>query len=80
MEARAEIARLARAMTDRNNNQPPMPSVYPDYPAPIIVTANDGSREMRNLRRPRNRPSTRRPPSAPTSYGPRAPNSTSTNC
>ena len=26
MEARAEVARLARAMTDRNNNQPPMPS------------------------------------------------------
>jgi putative SOS response-associated peptidase YedK len=50
MEARAEIARLARAMTDRNNNQPPMPSVYPDYPAPVIVTAEDGSREMRNLR------------------------------
>ena len=50
MEARAEIARLARAMTDRNNNQPPMPSVYPDYPAPVIVTAEDGSREMRNMR------------------------------
>ena len=27
MEARAEIARLAWAMTDRKNNQPPMPSV-----------------------------------------------------
>jgi hypothetical protein len=50
MEARAEVARLARAMTDRNNNQPPMPGVYPDYPAPVIVTTADGSREMRNLR------------------------------
>ena len=29
MEARAEAARIAHAMTDRNNN-PPMPSVYPD--------------------------------------------------
>ena len=28
MEARAEIARLAKAMTDRNNNNPPMPGVY----------------------------------------------------
>jgi len=50
MEARAEVARLARAMTDRNNNQPPMPGVYPDYPAPVIVTTEDGSREMRNMR------------------------------
>ncbi|HEY2660672.1 MAG TPA: SOS response-associated peptidase family protein [Caulobacteraceae bacterium] len=50
MEARAEVARLARAMTDRNNNQPPMPGVYPDYPAPVILKAEDESREMRNLR------------------------------
>ena len=50
MEARAEVARLARAMTDRNNNQPPMPGVYPDYPAPVIVKTDDGSPEMRNLR------------------------------
>ena len=27
MEARAEVARMARAMTDRNNNQPPVPGV-----------------------------------------------------
>jgi putative SOS response-associated peptidase YedK len=50
MEARAEIARLAKAMTDRNNNNPPMPGVYPDYAAPVIVKIADGSREMRNLR------------------------------
>jgi putative SOS response-associated peptidase YedK len=50
MEARAEIARLARAMTDRNNNNPPMTGVYPDYPAPVIVANEDGSREMRNMR------------------------------
>ena len=50
MEARAEIARLAKAMTDRANNNPPMPEVYPDYPAPVIVSTHDGSREMRNLR------------------------------
>ena len=50
MEARAEVARMARAMTDRNNNQPPMPGVYPDYSAPVIVKAADGSREMRNMR------------------------------
>jgi len=50
MEARAEVVRLARAMTDRNDNQPPMPGVYPDYPAPVIVANADGSREMRNMR------------------------------
>src|ERR1700684_3369969 len=49
MRDRAEIAALARAM-DRNNNQPPMPGVYPDYPAPVILKADDGTREMRNLR------------------------------
>ncbi|QUD86969.1 SOS response-associated peptidase family protein [Phenylobacterium montanum] len=50
MRARAEAAALARAMTDRNNNQPPIPGVYPDYLAPVILKAEDGSREMRDLR------------------------------
>jgi putative SOS response-associated peptidase YedK len=50
MRARAEAAKLARAMTDRNNNQPPMPGVYPDYPAPIIRKGADGAREMVDLR------------------------------
>ena len=50
MRARAEAASLARAMRDRNNNQPPQPGVYPDYPAPVIVRAEDGQREMRDLR------------------------------
>jgi putative SOS response-associated peptidase YedK len=50
MEMRAEIARIARVMRDRNNNQPPMPGVYPDYPAPIIIRMPDGSREMVNAR------------------------------
>ncbi len=50
MRARAEAARLARAMVDRNNNQPPMPGVYPDYPAPIVLKGEDGVREMRDVR------------------------------
>lgn len=50
MKTRAEAARLARAMTDRNNNQPPLPGVYPDYLAPVVVRAGDGTREMRDLR------------------------------
>lgn len=50
MKSRAEAAALARAMTDRNNNQPPMPGVFPDYPAPIVLKGADGAREMRDVR------------------------------
>lgn len=50
MKTRAEAARVARAMSDRNNNQPPQPGIYPDYPAPVIVQGADGAREMRDLR------------------------------
>jgi putative SOS response-associated peptidase YedK len=46
MKMRAENARLARAMHDRNNNQPPMAGVYPGYAAPIVAQMPDGSREM----------------------------------
>jgi putative SOS response-associated peptidase YedK len=49
MKARAEVAALLRAM-DRNNNQPPMPGVYPDYAAPVVVVGEDGQREMRDMR------------------------------
>ena len=48
--ARSEAARLGRALSDRNNNQPPAPGVYPDYPAPVILKGEDGGREMRDLR------------------------------
>lgn len=49
-KGRAEAARLARAMTDRNNNQPPMPGVFPDYAAPIIRNGAEGGREMVDVR------------------------------
>jgi len=49
-KARAEAAALARAMTDRNNNQPPLPGVYPDYLAPVVTRDEDGNREMRDMR------------------------------
>lgn len=49
MKARAEAAAMVRAM-DRNNNQPPMPGIYPDYEAPVVAVLSDGSREMRNMR------------------------------
>ncbi len=50
MMARAEVAAAARAMRDRNNNQPPNPGVYPDHAAPVILVSEDGQREMRDLR------------------------------
>ncbi|WP_296595515.1 SOS response-associated peptidase [Phenylobacterium sp.] len=50
MRTRAEVAAVARAMTDRNNNQPPQTGIYPDYSAPVVINGADGAREMRNLR------------------------------
>ena len=50
MRPRAEVAKFARTLRDRNDNQPPMPGVYPDYAAPVILRGEGGAREMRNLR------------------------------
>ncbi len=50
MRARAEAARLVGAMSDRNNNQPPMSGVFPDYAAPIVRMGADGQREMLDVR------------------------------
>jgi len=49
MRTRAEVAAVVRAI-DRNNNQPPMPGVYPDYAAPVVMRAANGAREMRDMR------------------------------
>jgi putative SOS response-associated peptidase YedK len=50
MRARAEVARLARAMSDRAHNNPPTAGVYPNTDAPVIRTGADGQREMVDLR------------------------------
>jgi putative SOS response-associated peptidase YedK len=50
MRGRAEIAALVRVMSDRNHNSPPMPGVYPDYAAPVVLKGDDGQRQMRDLR------------------------------
>ncbi len=47
---RSETVRLARAMRDRNDNQPPLSAVFPDYPAPVVIRGEDGAREMRDMR------------------------------
>jgi len=44
MRARAEVATAAGAMRDRNNNQPPSPGIYPDYPASVVLIGEDGQR------------------------------------
>jgi hypothetical protein len=41
MRTRAEAATAAGAMRDRNNNQPPSPAIYPDSPAPVVLTGED---------------------------------------
>lgn len=50
MRGRAEAAQLARAMSDRNHNQPPSSGTYPDYLAPVVLRDADGAREMRDMR------------------------------
>lgn len=50
MRARAEVAAVAKAMTDRNHNQPPMDGIFPDYAAPVVLVDEDGRRTMRDLR------------------------------
>src|SRR4051812_33550183 len=40
------IRELARAMRDSTGNLPPMPGIFPDYPAPIVRTGADGIREL----------------------------------
>ena len=46
---REEIRLLIKGLKDLNNNQPPLPGVYPDYEAPIVRLEN-GERIMANAR------------------------------
>lgn len=48
-KGRAAVVALVRGI-DRNNNQPPMPGIYPDYAAPAVVQGADSAREMRDMR------------------------------
>jgi putative SOS response-associated peptidase YedK len=43
------VVALAKALRDRNNNQPPLPGIFPDYQAPIVRNTPEG-REMANAR------------------------------
>ncbi len=44
------IIALARAMRDTTGNLPPLPGIFPDYPAPIVRNAPDGVRELAMVR------------------------------
>lgn len=44
------ILQLSRAMRDTTGNLPPLPGIFPDYPAPIVRTASDGVRELALVR------------------------------
>lgn len=50
MKSRAAVAALTRAMNDRNHNNPPMPGIFPDYAAPVVINEPEGGREMRDMR------------------------------
>ena len=36
------IRDLTRAMVDRTGNLPPIPGIFPDYPAPLVRNTPDG--------------------------------------
>jgi putative SOS response-associated peptidase YedK len=40
------ILQATRAMVDRTGNMPPLPGIYPDYPAPIVRHGANGEREL----------------------------------
>ena len=48
-KTRDEVVQLVKALRDLNNNQPPLPGVFPDYAAPIVRLEN-GERIMANAR------------------------------
>jgi putative SOS response-associated peptidase YedK len=45
-KGQAAIGAFTRAMRDLTGNLPPMPGVFPDYPAPIVRNGPDGVREL----------------------------------
>lgn len=45
-KGQAAIIALTRALRDATGNLPPMPGIFPDYPAPVVRNAPDGVREL----------------------------------
>jgi putative SOS response-associated peptidase YedK len=44
------IRDLFKVTRDRSGNLPPMPGIFPDYPAPVVRTAAGGERELIMMR------------------------------
>jgi putative SOS response-associated peptidase YedK len=49
-KGRPAIIALVDAMRDLTGNMPSLPGVFPDFPAPIVRTAEDGVRELALVR------------------------------
>ncbi|MET3891059.1 putative SOS response-associated peptidase YedK [Bosea sp. OAE506] len=49
-KGQAAIVALTRAMRNTTGNLPPLPGIFPDYPAPIVRNAPDGVRELAMVR------------------------------
>ena len=49
-KGQAAIVAFTRAMRDTTGNLPPLPGIFPDYPAPIVRNAPDGVRELAMVR------------------------------
>jgi putative SOS response-associated peptidase YedK len=45
-KGQAAIIELARATRDHTGNLPPLPGIFPDYPAPVVRNGADGVREL----------------------------------
>jgi putative SOS response-associated peptidase YedK len=45
-KGQAAIIAFVRAVRDTTGNLPPLPGVFPDYRAPIVRNAPDGTREL----------------------------------
>jgi putative SOS response-associated peptidase YedK len=41
-KGQAAILEMTRAMVDRTGNLPPLPGIFPDYPAPILRNGSEG--------------------------------------
>jgi putative SOS response-associated peptidase YedK len=48
--SQAAIIAFTRAMRDTTGNLPPLPGIFPDYKAPVVRNASDGTRELAMLR------------------------------
>jgi putative SOS response-associated peptidase YedK len=48
--SRGAVRQFARAMTNRTDNQPPLPSIFPDQLAPVVQTDREGRRIVDAMR------------------------------